>query len=197
MPNTPPDYCPDCGGPLEAVDPPAVQRCGDCGEYEFFNPIPTARLAVLDSGGRSPPGSAARPHDGAGVLLVKVDVPDRDLWGTPGGMVEAGEDPGEAGARELEEETTLSADPDDLVLFDARTFVKFEATHKTCLCYAVDYGDVSGTPEADDEVTEARFWTPAELAAADGHRLLTSWPEAYKDLEWWVEEGRTALERTD
>ncbi|MFB6139819.1 MAG: NUDIX hydrolase [Halosimplex sp.] len=166
MPNTPPDYCPDCGGELEPVDPPTVQRCVECGEYEFFNPIPTARIAVLD---------------GDAVLLVKVDVPDRDLWDTPGGMVEAGEDPDAVGARELEEETTLSVDPDDLVLFDARTFVKFEATHKTCLCYAVDYADVRGTPEADDEVVEAGFWTPEELAAADGHRLVTSWPEAYKD----------------
>ncbi|WP_123533157.1 NUDIX domain-containing protein [Halosimplex salinum] len=194
MPNTPPDYCPSCGGRLEPVDPPAVQRCADCGEYEFFNPIPTARIAVLDSGGRSLPGSAATPHDGDGVLLVKVDVPDRDLWGTPGGMVEAGEDPDVAGARELEEETTLTVDPADLVLFDARTFVKFEATHKTCLCYAVDAADVSGTPEADDEVADARFWTPDELAAAED-RLLTSWPEAYKDLQWWVDEGRAALER--
>lgn len=178
MPNTPPDYCPDCGGRLEPVDPPAVQRCADCGEYEFFNPIPTARVAVLD---------------GDAVLLVKVDVPDRDLWGTPGGMVEAGEDPDVAGARELEEETTLTVDPTDLVLFDARTFIKFEATHKTCLCYAVDAADVSGTPEADDEVAEVRFWTPAELDAAED-RLLTNWPEAYKDLRWWVENGRAALD---
>jgi len=197
MPNTPPDYCPDCGGPLEAVDPPTVQRCGDCGEREFFNPIPTARLAVLDGGGRSPPGSAAKPHDCESVLLVNVDTPDRNLWGTPGGMVEAGEDPDVAGARELEEETTLTVDPDDLALFDARTFAKFGDVQKTYLCYAVDYADVSGTPEADDEVAEARFWTPDELAAADGHRLLTSWPEAYKNLNWWVEDGRAALERTD
>ncbi|WP_436927327.1 NUDIX hydrolase [Halosimplex amylolyticum] len=196
MPNTPPDYCPDCGGRLEAVDPPSVQQCEDCGEYEFFNPIPTARVAVLDSGGRSPPGSAAKPHDGDAVLLVKVDIPDRDLWGTPGGMVEAGEDPDVAGARELEEETTLTVDPEDMVLFDSRTFVKFEATHKTCLCYAVDAADVAGTPAADDEVAEARFWTPAELAAAED-RLLTSWPEAYKDLQWWVDEGRAALDRAD
>jgi len=187
MPNTPPDYCPDCGGRLEAVDPPAVQRCGECGEYEFYNPIPTARVAVLGEGAE---------EESASLLLVKVDVPDRDLWGTPGGMVEAGEDPDVAGARELEEETTLTVDPDDLALFDARTFAKFGDVQKTYLCYAVEYRDVSGTPEADDEVAAARFWTPAELATADD-RLLTSWPEAYKELEWWVEEARAALDRTE
>ncbi|WP_436910021.1 NUDIX domain-containing protein [Halosimplex marinum] len=179
MPNRPPDYCPRCGGRLEPVDPPSVQRCGECGNLEFFNPIPTARLAVLDADS---------------VLLVKVDAPDRDLWGTPGGMVEAGEDPDVAGARELEEETTLTVDPDDLALFDARTFAKFGEVQKTCLCYAVDYADVSGTPAADDEVADARFWTPEELAAADD-RLLTSWPDAYTDPEWWVEEGRAAVDR--
>ncbi|QLH77951.1 NUDIX domain-containing protein [Halosimplex rubrum] len=187
MPNTPPDYCPNCGGRLEPVDPPAVQHCGDCGEYEFYNPIPTARVAVLDG---------ASEGERASLLLVKVDAADRDLWGTPGGMVEAGEDPDVAGARELAEETTLTVDPGDLVLFDARTFAKFGDVQKTYLCYAVDDGDVSGTPEADDEVAEARFWTPAELAAADD-RLLTSWPESYKRPEWWVEEGRAALDRTE
>lgn len=179
MGNVPPAYCHYCGGELSPVAPPTAHSCEDCGEYVFYNPVPTARIAVLD---------------GDAVLLVKVDVPDRDLWGTPGGMVEAGEDPDVAGARELREETTLDADPDDLVLFDARTFVKFEATHKTPLSYAVDAADVEGTPRADDEVAEARFWTPAELDAAPD-RLLTSWPDAYKDLEWWVENGRAALDR--
>lgn len=178
MPNRPPDYCPRCGGRLEPVDPPNVQRCRGCGELEFYNPIPTARLAVLD---------------GDSVLLVKVDVPDRDLWGTTGGMVEAGEDPDAAGARELDEETTVTVDPDDLALFDARTFAKFGEVQKTCLCYAVDDADVSGAPEADDEVAAVRFWTPGELAAADD-RLLTSWPGAHRDLDWWVAEGRAALD---
>lgn len=193
MVNRPPEFCPYCGTELAAVDPPTVHRCDACEEYVFHNPIPTPRLAVLDSEERSSSDSAATPHDGDAILLVKVDLPDRDLWGTPGGMVEAGEDPDVAGARELEEETTLRVDPDDLVLFDARTFAKFGEVQKTCLCYAVDAADVAGTPEADDEVAEARFWTPDELADADD-RLLTSWPEDYKDLQWWVDNARAALD---
>lgn len=180
MVNEPPDYCPYCGTELAPVDPPTVHRCESCEDFVFHNPVPTARVAVLD---------------GDAVLLAKVDVPDRDLWGTPGGMVEADEDPDETGARELREETTLAVDPDDVVLFDARTFAKFGTVQKTSLAHAVDAADVEGTPRAADEVAAARFWTPAELAAADD-RLLTSWPEAHEDLEWWVENGRAALERS-
>lgn len=179
MADRPPDFCPYCGTKLSPVEPPTCHYCKSCDDYVFYNPIPTARLAVLDD---------------ESILLVKVDVPDRNLWGTPGGMVEAGEDPDAAGARELNEETTLTVDPDDLVLFDARSFAKFGTTHKTTLAYAVDYGDINGSPEAADEVAAARFWTAAELEAAED-RLLTSWPTAYKDLDWWIENARAALNR--
>ena len=178
MVNEPPDYCPRCGAALTSIDPPTYYYCDSCEDYVFYNPAPTARLAVLE---------------GDAILLVKVDLPDRNLWGTPGGIVEAGENPDVAGARELGEETTLSVDPDDLVLFDARTFRKFGTVHKTCLAYAVDANDVEGTPEADDEVAAARFWTPSELNTVDD-RLLTSWPTAYKDLNWWVKNTRRALD---
>ena len=178
MTNEPPDYCGYCGGELSSVDPPTVNRCADCGEYVFFNPVPTARLAVVD---------------GDEILLGRVDVPDRELWATPGGMVEAGEDPDVAGARELEEEMGLEVDPADLVLFDARTFVKFEATHKTSLCYAVDAADVSGTPEPIEEVVDARYW-PLEEFERSTATLGTNIPERHQSLRWWVEEGQAALD---
>jgi NADH pyrophosphatase NudC (nudix superfamily) len=181
MPNEPPEYCGYCGSELRPVDPPSAHYCNSCEEYVFYNPVPAARLAVLDGGS---------------ILLGRVNLPDRQLWATPGGMVEAGEDPGVAGARELEEEMGLDVSPADLVLFDARTFVKFEATHKTSLCYAVDAADVTGTPEPLEEVMDARYWTVEEFRASsatlgDG----TNVPEAHADLRWWVEEGQRALER--
>lgn len=180
MVNEPPDYCGYCGGELSPVDPPGTYRCEYCEEYVFFNPVPAARLAILG---------------GEEILLGRVNVPDRQLWATPGGMVEAGEDPDVAGARELEEEMGLVVDPDDLVLFDARTFVKFEATHKTSICYAADVADVAGTPRALDEVIDARYWSVEEFEASaatlgDGSNV----PEAHADLRWWVEEGRAALD---
>ena len=179
MVNEPPECCPYCGAELTPVDPPTVHRCGSCEQFVFHNPIPTARVAILD---------------GDSVLLVKVPDIEQDLWGTPGGMVEAGEDPDVTGARELEEETTLAVDPRDLVLFDARTFAKFGRVQKTSIAYAVDVEDVDGTPRAADEAAAVRFWSPSELDAAED-RLLTSWPEAHRDLSWWVENARAALDR--
>ncbi|WP_440008910.1 NUDIX hydrolase [Halomicrococcus sp. SG-WS-1] len=177
MVNEPPDFCPRCGDRLSPVDPPTYYYCKSCDDNVFHNPIPTARLAVVD---------------GQSLLLVKVNVPDRNLWGTPGGMVEAGEHPDETAARELNEETTVSVDPDDLVLFDARTFPKFGTIHKTYLAYAVDAANVNGKPQAAHEVAAARYWTPEALKAADD-RLLTSWPSAYKNLQWWLENAKAAL----
>lgn len=180
MVREPPDFCHRCGNALSAVDPPATFHCNECEREVSYFPIPTTRIAVVDGGS---------------ILLVKVDTPDRDLWGTPGGLVEPGEDPAVAGVRELEEETMLSADPDDLVFFDARTFAKFGTMHKTYIAYAVAATDVKGEPQADHEIVEARYWTPAEFEAADD-RLLTSWPEPYKQINWWLENAHTALERS-
>jgi ADP-ribose pyrophosphatase YjhB (NUDIX family) len=177
MGNEPPEFCHYCGGELSAVDAPTVHHCESYGEYVFYNPAPCTRVAIVD--------------DDA-VLLVKVDHAGPDMWGTPGGMVEAGENPDQAGARELEEETTLAVDPDDLVLFDVRSFAKFDRVHKTYLTYAVDAVSVRGSPRADDEVAMARYWTPEEFDAVED-TLLTSWPDPYQDLEWWVESARTAL----
>jgi hypothetical protein len=79
------------------------------------------------------------------------------------------------------------------VLFDARTFVKFEATHKTSLCYAVDAADVSGTPEALDEIVDARYW-PVDEFERSAATLGTNIPEPHQSVRWWVEEGRAALD---
>lgn len=179
MAREPPDHCPRCGSALYPVDPPGRFQCPSCEEPVVHYPAPCTRLAILD---------------GDAILLVKVDHPEAELWGTPGGMVEVNEDPADGAARELREETTLWVDPGDLVFFDARSFPKFGRFHKTYLCYAVAAEAVEGSPRANDEIVAARYWTEGAFTTADA-RLLTSWPADYRDLRWWIDSARSALGR--
>jgi ADP-ribose pyrophosphatase YjhB (NUDIX family) len=71
-----------------------------------LNLRPAVRVMLLDPADR--------------VLLVRWHFPDqpadrgpRDVWGTPGGGIEAGESHPEAVLRELREETGLRLDPSD------------------------------------------------------------------------------------
>ena len=171
MVNEPPDYCPHCGGQLVGVDEPTVQRCEDCEEYVFYNPVPSARVAVLDEDS-----------------MLLVTRPD-GKWISPGGKVEVGTDPDEHAALELEEETSLVVDSADLVLFDTATYVITETQHTVGIRFAVDYADVSGEIEAGSDAGAARFWTAEELAATDEPTL----DEAL--FRTWVEDGRAALAR--
>ncbi|MFB6104926.1 MAG: NUDIX domain-containing protein [Halobacteriaceae archaeon] len=177
MVNEVPTHCPRCGTALDPVDPPTVHHCPACEKPVFYNPVPAARVAVIDEDA---------------VLLVQVPGTEPAMWGTPGGMVEADEDPAVTGARELKEETCLEVDPDSLELFDARTFAKFGTVQKTSLCFAVGAAAVSGTPTPGPEVAAVRFWSVAAFAdRAD--TMLSSWPDAHQELSWWIEEARAAV----
>ena len=174
MGNEPPDYCPHCGGELVAVDPPTVHRCRDCERESFYNPTPSARVAVLD---------------GDAILLCAVGV--ENYWETPGGRPEAAEDPPVAAARELREETGLRVDPNDLVRFDVRGFESIPDRYKIRHCYAVERADTTGEPTAGDEPAAVRFWTPEAFEAADA-RLSERQPAETRDLAWWVSRARDA-----
>jgi 8-oxo-dGTP pyrophosphatase MutT (NUDIX family) len=65
---------------------------------------PSARVVVVDEGGRA--------------LLFRVEDPHDDkppVWVTPGGGMEPGESPADTAARELLEETGVRVDPRDLL----------------------------------------------------------------------------------
>lgn len=158
MSNFPPDHCPYCGTELDAVDEPAVYFCESCDRWVFHNPTPSARVMVVD---------------GDRFLLVKQGVGAVEgKWLTPGGKIEIGNGPAEHAAVELEEETGLTVDPDDLVLCDATAVEAPENHHIVSILYAVEYADTTGTLEAGDDAAEARFWTLPEFASAlgDEHR---------------------------
>ena len=133
---------------------------------ESLRPRPSARLLVVDPDGR--------------VLLFRFaftrgPLAGRVFWATPGGAIEPGESFEDGARRELAEETGLViADPGpqiarrqfamrapegDPVLADERYFL-----------LRVDpftLADAGWTDLEREVMTEHRWWTPQELAAAE------------------------------
>ena len=99
-------------------------------------------------------------HDDHVLLAQRRNNPDAGLWGYPGGHVEWGETVLEAAVRELREETGVNAKPlsyltnIDLLLPGSTGEV---TTHFLLVAVLCDY--ISGTPQAADDVADAR-WVP-------------------------------------
>lgn len=179
MVNYPPSHCPYCGTALTAVDAPTIHRCESCDDYVFHNPTPGGSVAVVD---------------GDSLLLVE-DFRYDGRWKLPSGRFEAGETPREGALRELEEETGLRADPADLRYFHDGAVAPEEGMHLTTVSFAVPRADVTGTLRADDDATDARFFTPAafessEYAFTDVH--VDRWGS--DSLAWLLGEARGALD---
>lgn len=165
------DYCPYCGSALETKGFDGRDRrfCPECLEFVFQNPMPGGSVVVLDSGGRSPQGSAATPHDGASALLIeRANRPDLGAWAVPGGILEVDESARVGAARELEEEAGLSVDPDALELVRTGFDVDDPADGSyLSICFAVERRDTTGELDLGSEVSDARFWSLAEMQSTD------------------------------
>ena len=153
MVSHPADYCPHCGGRLEATDVEGREHffCGDCDRTVWHNPVPCANVAVVD--------------DDAVLLVRRAAEPGTGDWTVPGGHLERDESPAEGAARELAEETGLSVDSADLSLFDARSFDPHDGKHVVSIGFVVTAGRTTGTVEAGSDAADARFWTPTALDA--------------------------------
>lgn len=166
MVNFPPRHCPYCGAGLELVEDPTVYRCDSCEDYVFHNSVLGGGVVVVD---------------GESLLLVE-DFRGPGTWKIPEGVPEIPESPREGVARELEEETSLSVDPDKLVyLYDVGKEVK-ENMFRMHIYYAVQRSETDGTVEAGSDATDARFWTPAEFEASD--QSLREMPNPDETRSW-------------
>lgn len=185
--NQPPEYCPYCGSAVtgvdtpmhSAVETPMIYRCESCDDYVFYNPTPGGSAAVVD---------------GDGVLLVE-DFRSPGEWKLPSGRMALGESPREGVARELEEETGLSVDPDDLAYFYDEAGEPVEDQYMVGVDYAVPRSKTTGTLEAGSDATDARFFTPDGFAASE-HSMKHTHVDRFgtDSLDWLLSEARRALE---
>ena len=101
------DHCSYCGTRyVEGAGWP--RTCASCGETTWSNPLPVAVVLhpVQYADGRT------------GLVVVRRGIePFRGEIALPGGFIETGESWREAAVRELQEETHLSAEPDEVELF--------------------------------------------------------------------------------
>ena len=98
-------------------------------------------------------------HEGKLLLVRRKHEPDANLWGFPGGHVDAGETVLQAAARELREETTVVATPTeylknlDIIIRDENSQIAFHYLLVSVLC---EYE--AGHPRALDDVYEAGWF---------------------------------------
>jgi 8-oxo-dGTP diphosphatase len=109
--------------------------------------------------------SAAIMRDGKILVVRRARPPANGLYTLPGGVVEIGETLIEAVVREVREETALEIEPVALAGFretivrDADSRVE---RHFIILCFASRWR--AGDPVLNEELSEARWLDPAELA---------------------------------
>lgn len=97
------------------------------------------------------------------VALIKRGAePHRHKWSYPAGYLEYDEKPEEGAVRELQEETGLSADREDLELV---TTIHLEHPDKYVVgnAYAVSFNEVEGELRAGSDAEDVRFWTVNEM----------------------------------
>jgi 8-oxo-dGTP diphosphatase len=112
--------------------------------------------------------SAAIVRDGKILVVRRARAPAHGLYTLPGGVVEVGETLVEAVAREVLEETGMTVEPVALAGFreavarDAQDRVE---RHFVILCFAARWQ--AGEPVLNEELDEARWLDPAELAGLE------------------------------
>jgi 8-oxo-dGTP diphosphatase len=109
--------------------------------------------------------SAAIIRDGRVLVARRARGPAYGIWTMPGGVVEAGETLVEALIREIAEETAMVVEPVALAGYRdvvVRDDDKRVSRHFVIMCFATRW--ISGEPQLNEELAEARWLKPEELS---------------------------------
>jgi 8-oxo-dGTP diphosphatase len=122
--------------------------CGTCDSVYYAHSTPAVAAALV--------------RDGKILLARRANEPFAGRWDTPGGFVDAGEDPREALRRELREETGLEIEVGSFRGAFSDTYGD-GAEDAPVLNLVWDARVVSGDGEPADDVSELRWFGPEEL----------------------------------
>ncbi len=144
-----PSYCKFCGEKLSRKRKDGRDRfyCESCDRFLWQDHSPAAAVMI------------EREEK---ILVVKRDIePWKGSWSLPAGYIEIDEAPIQAARRELEEETGVRVEPEDLEAY--RNFHLEHPDGKDTVVLVYRATDFQGEPEAKDETIEADFIDPDDL----------------------------------
>lgn len=144
------NYCWRCGNKLSKRVDEGRERffCEACNEFVYRNAVPVGGVFVV--------------KDDEVLLIKRGGEPNKGTWSYPAGYLEYNEKPEEGSARELEEETGLKANPEDLKLVAT---IQLEHPDKYVVgnAYTVSFDKVKGDLRPGDDADDARFWSTEDM----------------------------------